>query len=473
MLLQVLDLTGHNIHQWLDQSPYAFQNWHQPSPQNTYHGNVFSHYYNRSKVGGRVFKYFHDFDMNSIQPQYNPDGYCAAVLEVPSIPARRIPIPCQQALPRANFICESKIKPIHINVKRTLFRAERECPRKSINFQSSCLHIVNYVYKQNDIIDQVCFAQGMSVFHLPFFLLYFDPKVGWLSWDEENFSFVNFLISMFHRWPDIYDANTDTPDIIVGGGHQSYEKLNMFGVQFSEANLAHIHVLDMHNSLSQGILYIVLCDNPMLISDSFCLHYHSICNDGTCILNHYVCDGTANCPDASDETECTYVCSFAKNSNLNTNCFFSCRGPECLCNDLYFSCELGGCVPWSRVCDGVSDCPHGEDEQYCNFIDMSNTIRALFVANNFQEKVPLKLKKDYQCTNSPNISQDLVNDLVPDCPEQDDEDNYYAFLKNGSRTDFFNDSILCEKSDTTTCVKNYRGVCYPRYLHCIHEAANS
>ena len=248
------------------------------------------------------------------------------------------------------------------------------------------------------------------------------------------------------------------------------EKLSIFGIQYSEANLVHIRVDDMHNNFSKGSLYVLLCDDPMLISNSLCLHGHSMCYDGTCILSHYVCDGIVDCPDASDEIECSYVCSF-KNYNLSINCFLSCPGPECLCQDLYFACALGGCVPWSRVCDGVLDCPHGEDEQQCYFID--NATRALFVAHNFQDKVPLKLAEVYKCTNGPNISRGLVNDLVPDCPEQDDEETYYAFLKNGSRTDFFTERVLCEEFDATTCAKNYRGVCYPRHLYCIHETATS
>ncbi len=465
ILLQVPGITGQNIHQWLDHSPYAFQNWHQPSPQNAYHGNV-------HKLGKEVFQYFHDFDVNTVHPQYDSAGHCAAVLETPLIPARWITIPCQQALPDAIVICESNMKSVQLNVTRVLFRAKRECPRKSINFRSSCLRIFNYMHKRNYMVEQVCYSQGMSVFRLPFFLIYFDPKVGWLSWNEENFSFLKFLILMSHRWPGLYDTNTDTADIIVGGGQQRHNKLYMFGIQYSDSNLVHLHIRNMHNNLSQGALYILLCDNPMLISDSLCLHGHTMCSDGTCILSHYVCDGRADCPDESDEIECSHVCSFSGNDGLNISCFSSCTRPECLCNYLYFSCALGGCVPWSRVCDGVLDCPHGEDEQQCYISNMPNATRALFIANNFKENVPLKLKEDYKCMNGPDISHDLLNDLVPDCPEQDDEENYYAFLKNGSRTDFFSESILCEESDATTCVKNYGGVCYSRNLYCIYEAAN-
>ena len=281
---------------------------------------------------------------------------------------------------------------------------------------------------------------------------------------------------MSHRWPGIYDRNSQNIDIIVAGSHQSQEKLYTFGIQYSDSNLVHVRIVNTNNNVSPGSLHILLCDDSMLISNGLCIHGHTMCDEGTCILSHYVCDGRADCPDGSDEMECSHVCCFSENysGNFHSDCLFSCVSPKCLCNDLYFSCPLGGCVPWSRVCDGVHDCPQGDDEERCYFTEMDAVTRALFIAHNFNEDVSLKLKvDDYQCINGSNISHTLVNDLVADCPEQDDEETYYAFLKNGSRTDFFNENVLCKQSDTTTCVKNYRGVCYPRHLHCINEVVNS
>ena len=415
----------------------------------------------------KILRYFNP---NKIQPQYAQTELCAAVFMAQTLSAHWIPIPCEETIPDATFVCESKMNSNQININ--IFRAAIECPRKTINYKSSCLYIINYMNKHNYTADKICYLQGMSVFRFPNFVIQSDPKVGWVSWNQENFFFLKFLISMVRRWPSIYDRNSDNIDVIVAGGRPSPDKLHTFGIQYSEANLVHIRILNMHNNSLPGSLYI-LCDNPMLISNGLCLHGHSLCNDGTCILSHYVCDGRADCPDGSDEMDCSHVCSFSDDYSGNLNCFFSCISPECLCNDLYFSCALGGCVPWSRVCDGVFDCPHGEDEEQCHFSDVNAVTRALFIVNNFHENDPLKFSVDeYQCKNGPNISHTLVNDLVPDCPEQDDEETYHAFLKNGSRADFFTERVLCKHSDATTCAKNYRGVCYPRHLHCIYETVN-
>ncbi len=45
------------------------------------------------------------------------------------------------------------------------------------------------------------------------------------------------------------------------------------------------------------------------------------------------------------------------------------------------------------------------------------------------------------------MSHVVVNDLVPNSREQDDEETYCEFLRNGSRTDFFTERIRCKESD--------------------------
>ncbi len=77
--------------------------------------------------------------------------------------------------------------------------------------------------------------------------------------------------------------------------------------------------------------------------------------------------------------------------------------------------------------------------------------------------------KEFQCQVGTTIPLALNNDLVPDCLEQSDEDEYQNFLSNGSKTTFSTNTSLCQASEDTTCVQNYPGVCYPRHLYCIYE----
>ncbi len=42
---------------------------------------------------------------------------------------------------------------------------------------------------------------------------------------------------MLHRWPCIYGRKTEKIDIIVGGGKQSPEEMNMLGIQHSDISV--------------------------------------------------------------------------------------------------------------------------------------------------------------------------------------------------------------------------------------------
>lgn len=73
-----------------------------------------------------------------------------------------------------------------------------------------------------------------------------------------------------------------------------------------------------------------------------CDRFQWRCNNGECILAHQLCDGTANCRDASDET---------KNTCENE-----------YCPPYAYRCVYGGCVDGDAECNGVKDCYDGSDE---------------------------------------------------------------------------------------------------------------
>ncbi len=463
-------VTYYNTIEWIDGSPYAFQNWYHPSAQNVFPSHLTRYTKDGQIIGPRI--HFPFFSSETIQPGYVQARRCAAVHTRPTLMPQWIMVPCGEAIRGASFICEIKIntnKTVLETRKRTIFRANRECPRKSINVGSSCLHIINSMSGTGYRDKMVCGKNDLKIFPLPHFLFYPDQHLSHIRWGPEDIFLVKLLISMTHRWYTPFGQNPEKNDILVGARPGSSGQPDIVGLQYSETNLIGVQVTGMNRPVSSSGLDILLCSHSILVTNSSCLDGHAMCKDGTCILSHYVCDGTPDCPDESDELDCSHVCSFPDGHNGDPNCYTSCVSPECECNDLYFSCVLGGCIPWSRVCNALPDCSNGEDEQICGVLN-ENSENVFFTETHFRDKAWEELEEDrYICKNGPNISRVLVDDLVPDCPEQDDEEIYYTFLKNGSGSKFFTDKVLCKEPDATTCEKNYKGVCYPRHLHCIHE----
>jgi hypothetical protein len=70
-----------------------------------------------------------------------------------------------------------------------------------------------------------------------------------------------------------------------------------------------------------------------------------LCSDGRCLPPEQICDGIADCPGGEDEVA-TY-----------------CGGGDCASTE--FTCLDGTCIGADRICDGRDDCAGGEDERWC------------------------------------------------------------------------------------------------------------
>lgn len=71
--------------------------------------------------------------------------------------------------------------------------------------------------------------------------------------------------------------------------------------------------------------------------------------DGSCIPEEFVCDGKADCPSRTDETE--ELCSKIR------------------CPRYSFKCSYGACIEQPKVCNGVKDCLDASDELLSNCVE--------------------------------------------------------------------------------------------------------
>ena len=89
------------------------------------------------------------------------------------------------------------------------------------------------------------------------------------------------------------------------------------------------------------------------------------CKDGHCVSDLCLYDGKPDCPDASDETSHTAVCTINKNGHTSLYCHL-CTTDKCKCSPHYFQCLMQGCIHWDRVCNGIPDCTDESDEANCS-----------------------------------------------------------------------------------------------------------
>ena len=166
---------------------------------------------------------------------------------------------------------------------------------------------------------------------------------------------------------------------------------------------------------------------------SYCEDGHFHCANGKCILKSWMCNGWDECGDSSDEQNCTVACKTG---------YSHCSSNSSLCYDFIHG-----------RCNGILDCPGGEDEQACgklsswfNFITHESNWEFLFSALTCGNQLPCRTRGG--CYRAAQRC-----DGMNDCPDGSDEDGCDAGLCGPHR-----DGFLCRNRHCVTASARCDGV---------------
>ncbi|KAI9545246.1 hypothetical protein NQZ68_037826 [Dissostichus eleginoides] len=119
-----------------------------------------------------------------------------------------------------------------------------------------------------------------------------------------------------------------------------------------------------------------------------------------CVDYQQLCDGTPNCRDASDES-----IDSCDNEDNSVPLLGSTRIPPCPGS---FLCDNRTCVNMSQVCNGVPDCPRGEDELVCD--------KTVSPVPPGRENTTLTCP-EFTCMDGSCVPFNMVCNGVTDCPD--------------------------------------------------------
>ena len=126
------------------------------------------------------------------------------------------------------------------------------------------------------------------------------------------------------------------------------------------------------------------------------------CTNGKIISSMWQCNGFKDCSTGEDEKSCS--CLIKDKLSFDSHyCRYNCKKPECICSELFFQSHTIGCFQYKPL---------------------------VTVNNRKTENSKIKTKVLFSCPNeSLRLDEELVNDLIPDCKSNADENILHKILK--------------------------------------------
>merc|ERR1739844_805129 len=148
------------------------------------------------------------------------------------------------------------------------------------------------------------------------------------------------------------------------------------------------------------------CENKS-VKEHQCPEDHFKCGDGWCIPEEMLCDGHLDCGDGEDETDdkCTDNQTNVQEDDRD------CPAPNYMCPDHSY------CIPQRFFCDGSADCDDGSDESNCG--NNTNIHHCLQSEGKYACMRNHDHEVDVHC-----LTVDHLCDGVPQCPRGEDEGDF-------------------------------------------------
>ena len=149
---------------------------------------------------------------------------------------------------------------------------------------------------------------------------------------------------------------------------------------------------------------------------------HTKCLDNTCVLDTLVCMHAGCNPG---------LCSFTLRATGRkvtdaVFCANHCTPLACSCGPLFFQCSSGDCISLSKFINvEIHDCIDASDEIDPNPAESQNTLEDRYDEVNNGTKF-------FSCNNGDILPLHNIDDLIPDCPGDDSEDEpvHWSLVEN-------------------------------------------
>ena len=388
--------------------------------------------------------------------QYDKNGSCFIWSSNLLVYGAWLQFNCSTKVSHPFIICE---KNLNVNLTLQLFkRPSDQCTPRFLEFNGYCIKILkrvnaNFRRLVKPKFENAILMRILTAWTMPLYIGQKRKAIHIVKWREKDkcecYSTYDTIYMENKTWSNNYNCNCNMTysSLMVVPQTKAVNSKQLFSCKngnFKQAVYQCNGEIDCQKHEDEQNCPDICstynnCFRGCALPDCTCTQLYHQCNLGGCVHQTFVCDGIVHCPaDDSDELMCQYqiskstkkkrlfngafsLCNSFSNETYPNNeiCLLTrdqygvtehCSNTEHLryCVDFrcpnHFKCFESYCIPLHLVCDGVEDCPTGQDEEHCGEFSCQGYFQC--------KGTRLCLHLNYLC------------DGVVDCPVHQDDEQY-------------------------------------------------